>query len=1080
MVFDQQALSAPERTAIVEGDRTWSYGELKAGSEMLAQYVLHCNAGRNAPVAVLLPPGFTLVSSLLAIFRAGQIYLPVDAALPARRLHAIFEQTRPAVCITTASLAAVAEGIISKQAAYACRLIVLDGSQAPLVRHFENSTCLAETALTNLPAMDLPEVRPEDANYIFYTSGSTGEAKAILGCHDSLSHFIHWEIREFQLDQQCRVSQLSQFTFDASLRDILVPLCTGGTLCFPPADNRNNMPALIAWLEQQQVTLMHCVPSVFRLITRELMAEGEQGNKVRLPCLRHVLMAGEPLYGKDILNWRSTGAGHVELVNLYGTSETTMAKTFHRIADAPYDAAQPVHAGKPISNALIAVVNNGQLCRPGEIGEIYIITPFMTKGYYKNEVLTRSVFVQNPLVKDREEIVYRTGDYGMYLEDGSLEVLGRRDEQVKINGIRVELGEIRQAILRVPGVTNTEIIAVKNAAEENELICYYIAAKEMDDTLRTHVTVELGHHLVPSAFIRLDEFPLTINGKVDKKALPKPDRIVITDEAYVSPATLTEEKLEAIWKDLLGLVRVGTAVNFFKVGGSSLKLIKMVSQIFHELNVSIAFADVFANNTIRQLGAFIDTAVQAGATTIIPLPARAYYDVTPAQRRLWIYDKTSGQQHLYNIVHAVTLEGDIRPAALEQALAALMARHEILRTTFLNVGGEPRQRIHPAGKITTPFTYLDRQQHLQLYGGVPSIIHAEQQRRFDLETGPLFFATLVEMAEDRYCLIFNWHHIIADGWTQDVLLNDLLRLYRASRDQQEQALNPLRFQYRDYAEWANKQLEGKRLEDLERYWISRFAKPFVPATFPAERERNAIRAGQGASRDFLLDKEITDQLHALTQLSATTSFMVLHAIVNILLYRYTGNPDIVTGTPFSGRANPELQDQAGLYVNLLPLRMTIAEEDSFLAVLGSTRECIIGAHQHQDYPIDMLVQRLSLETRNGRMPMFNVLVQSQNNLECPLVPPDGIAVRQMALSAATSKADVTFNFQERGKEILASVEYDTELYSEKAMAAIVENFIRAARQLTALPGTLVKEVTITRAAGEAEEEKDFINMLQQL
>ncbi|ACU60868.1 condensation domain-containing protein [Chitinophaga pinensis] len=1076
-VFDQQAVTAPERVAVEEGRRSWTYKELKESSEALTQYLLHYNPATGTPVAVMLPPGFSLVSALLAVFRSGNIYMPLDASLPAKKLHTIFEQTRPAVCVTTLALASVAENIIREQSAFNCTMIVLDEELPVTVKHFEDSTYAGAETPGSIAFQPFPEIRPDDANYIIYTSGSTGEAKAIVGCHDSLSHFIHWEMNEFKLDNGVRVSQLSQFTFDASLRDVFVPLSIGGTLCFPPAGSRTNIPLLIEWLEESQINLVHCVPSIFKLITRSL---NTNTGKQLLPALKHILMAGERLYSKDVSQWRCIAGEHVELVNLYGTSETTMAKTFHRIKAVPEDPSAVIHVGRPLNNTMIAVVNGSRLCRAGEIGEIYIVTPFMTKGYYKNEALTRTVFVQNPLVTDREEIVHRTGDYGVYLEDGSVEVIGRKDEQVKVNGVRVELGEVKQAVLRLDGISGAEIIALKNTADENELICYYTSTEVKEDVLRTHLESELARYMLPAALIRMEEFPLTINGKVDKNALPKPEKVLISDDAYVAPQTPTENKLEAMWQELLGLTRVGTAINFFRVGGASLKVIKMVSQIFHVFNVSLTFADVFVNNTIRQLATLIDETVKTGGANIVPLPEKEYYDVTYAQRRLWIYDKLGGQKNLYNIVHAVELKGNIKPALIREALVALITRHEMLRTTFIEVDGEPKQRVHPVNSELIPFAYFDRQQQLELYGGIPSIVWAEQQREFNLETGPLFFNTLLQLDNDHYAMVFNWHHIIGDGWTQDVLLNDLLVLYNTLEGRGEQTLKPLRFQYRDYADWMNRQLQGERLKEMEEYWATRFAAPFTPATFPAQTDRNKARAGIGHSIDFLLDQETTRQLRALTQVSAVTDYISLHAIVNILLYHYSGTADIVTGAPFSGRPRLELQDQAGFYVNLMPLRVTLDPEDNFLTVLDKTRECITGAHKYQEYPIDMLVQRLGLDARFGRMPMFNILIQSQNNLEYPISDIEGMSVKQIELTVATSKVDVTFNFQENGDEILASIEYDTELYTEKGIRLVIENFLTVIRTLSRLPATKIKDITIERAVDEEEEEQSFMNALSQL
>jgi mycobactin peptide synthetase MbtE len=1043
-VFEQNAILYPERLAVVEEHKSYTYGRLKESAETLSLEIVRCGKENNTPVVVLLPPGFQLISSLLGVFRSGQIYLPLDPSFRPKRLRTIFDQARPGVCITNRAFAPVAASVLAELELYNCRIIVLEDLPA-----------------SPAPPEAMPEVRAGDANYIFYSSGTTGEAKAILGCHDSLSHFIHWEIGEFNLDSRCRVSQLSQHTFDASLRDIFVPLAAGGAALIPPAGCRTNIPLLVEWLERQEVTLVHCVPSVFRLITRELMFRKMNGDsQVQLPKLQHLLLAGEQLFGKDIADWRSTGAAHVELVNLYGTSETTMAKTFHRICNAPGDPSQAVHVGRPISNTVIAIIHDGNLCKPGEIGEIYIITPFMTLGYYRNEELTRLVFVQNPLVKDRKEIVYRTGDYGIYLDDGSVEVIGRTDDQVKVNGIRVEPGEVKHAVLRMQGITDAEIIAIRNTQDENELVCYYIAPRDMEEDLREYLTGEINSSLLPVAFIRMEEFPLTINGKINRKALPRIGKAVISDEAYVPSMTPTELRLEGIWKEILSLDRIGTAAEFLRIGGASLKLIKMVSRIYHEFNVSLTFADVFANQTIGRLAICVDQAVRHGATNITPLALKDFYDVTHAQRRLWIHDQISPKRNLYNIVQAFELEGEIQPACFLQALAALSCRHEILRTVFADIGGEPKQRVLAPEKMIPAFLFRSRAEFPAGSRNLEGLLQKEQAREFNLETGPLFVATLCETGSNRYSLIINWHHIISDGWSQDVLLNDLLLLYKGLSERQVPQLQPLRFQYKDYADWANKRLQGEHLVRLERYWISQFNTPFIPAVIPYSIGDRAGDTERGDSFDFVIDEETAATVLAFARQMNVTNFVVLFAAVQVILNRCTGNPDIVTGSPFSGRNTWDTDGQVGLYVNLLPLRVEIRDGDDFTEVVENCRDCITGAQQHQDYPIDMLIELLEQQLEGCRILMFNVLVQSQDNLEPGRSQLKGVTIREIELPAVTCKADITFNFQEKGKDMMASLEYDARLYDKDHIKTIMANFCTTLRLLTAQPGTRMRDISI--------------------
>ena len=1046
-VVDRIAGLYPDRTAIVDEDAAYTYVQLKAYADRLAGQIILHGKELHAPVMVLLPSGFRLIGAMLAVFRSAQIYLPVDPSFDPRRLQTIFDQVRPAICITSRSLQPLAARLTASQGAH---IIIA-----------EDIPALSDNAVTSPEARPEsgPEIRPEDPNYIFYTSGSTGEPKAILGCHDSLSHFIHWEIHEFDLDSHCRVSQLSQHTFDASLRDILVPLAVGGVVCVPPAAARTNIPLLVDWLERQQITLIHCVPSVFRMIATELVLRKAAG--IRLPRLQYLLMAGEQLFARDILHWRDTGAAHVQLVNLYGTSETTMVKSFHRIDKIPEDPTQAIHAGKPINNTIIAVIRDHSLCRPGEVGEVYIITPFMTLGYYKNEELTRLAFVQNPLVHDREELVYRTGDYGIYLDDGSVEILGRRDDQVKVNGIRVELGEVKRAVLRFAAISDAEVIALKNARDENELVCYYVASRDMDEELRNFLPGEVHPAAIPSAYRRMDEFPLTINGKVDRKMLPKVAAVLIPDDAYFTAVTPTEQKLENIWKELLGLDRVGTAAAFFKIGGASLKLIRMVSMIFHEFNVSVTFADAFANQTIGELARLVDQALQQQQGAITPLPAKEYYELSGAQQRLWAHDRVDSRKNLYNIVQAFELTGPLHPHLLLEALTALTARHEILRTVFVDVDGRPKQVIlDNAGK----FVYYTEVAFAAKFDNVRDLMRREQEYEFDLTSGPLFRASLCKTAPGTWCLVLSWHHIIFDGWSQDVLLHDLTRLYNGFVSGRDPGLQPLPFQYKDYADWIGRQLQGARLDELELYWTSQFNTPFVPVSIPYSRDNQRHDGTAGDTVTMALDMPAAAGLRACAKDLAVTNFTVLFAAVQVLLNRCTGSGDIVTGSPWSGRNRWGTEGQLGLYVNLLPSRIAVAEQDTFAEIVSQCRECLLGADQHQDYPINMLTELL--EQRNGRMLMFNILVQSQNDLDPGFTGLEGIAAREIQLGGITSKAELTFNFQEKDDRIIASIEYDTSLYERTYIVDILDSLFKIVRLITTKPDTRVKDVHLSKKVYE--------------
>ncbi|MBD0260741.1 MAG: AMP-binding protein, partial [Cytophagales bacterium] len=567
--------------------------------------------------------------------------------------------------------------------------IIVLGSQGQISMGREDGTLV--------PATAGPEGNPdrvvgaEAGSYIVLTSGSTGEAKAVLGKCDSLFHYIKWVNAEFGFDTSHRVALISQITFDASIMDVWMAMTSGATICIPDFAARENIYKLIGWIEGGRISCIHCVPSVFRLITKHLKSLGEEKRHFR--SLKYVMLAGEPLYNKDITSWRSVVA-EAEVVNLYGTTETTINNTFHRIGAVAGNPAQTIHVGKPVDHSFILILNpRNKLCKIGEAGDVYIKSKYYTKGYYGNEALTRRQFVQNPL-SDVPDLIYRTGDSGRYLADRNLEVLGRKDDQVKINGIRVELREIERAVMGQEGLREVALKVYKGSDLETVLICYYTSPEKIDPAVvRKRLSESLNENLIPPYIFQLDAFPLNINGKVDKKALPLPLELLKDEINYEPCQDPVEEKLESIWQEILHCSLIGRNTSFFRMGGQSLKAIQLISRVYKTFKADVSLADFFENPTIRQLAEFIRGAVKGQYETIVRIEEQDYYDVSDAQKRLWVLSQSAEGNTAYNIFKAYLLEGDIEVDAFEKAVAALFAQHESLRTHFVRVDNEPRQRV---------------------------------------------------------------------------------------------------------------------------------------------------------------------------------------------------------------------------------------------------------------------------------------------------------------------------------------------------------------------------------------------------
>lgn len=574
LLFQDTAQRDPGAIAISEGQTTTTYGTLNERSNGIAALLGEHGVRPGTVVGMWFRPCAGYVAAMLGAMKCGAAFLPLDPATPDRRLESILATAEPALIVTGPAAADELSGALSR-ASTDLPAVSIDAA-APR----ETVSC--------------PDPGPGSPCYLMFTSGSTGTPKAVAGVHGGLCHFIQWEIAEFGLGTDCRVSLLAAPTFDVSLRDILAPLLSGGTLCIPD-DLRSGVH--LDWVQAQGITHMHCVPSVFRLFIHELR-EGEMA----LPALRRILLAGEPLYARDVEAWREKMGYETELVNLYGPTETTLAKAFYRIAEIPVTENGMIPLGRPIPDGSLLVIRDGTLCGAGEIGEIYVRTPHRSLGYYGDPVLTAERFIPNPLSGDPEDVVYRTGDLGRYGADDVVEFVGRLDNQVKINGIRVELGEVEHNLRRHPDITEAAAAAHPNAEGGLTLAAYFTSEQDLSaDSVRRHLAGYMSVNTLPGHIVRLDSLPLNLHGKVDRKALPKPEDMLYADSGCSAPEGEIEEKLAVLWSQVLGIERVGVDRAFLDLGGDSLKAIRLVGQVFKNFGVELELGVLFEDATIRSV-----------------------------------------------------------------------------------------------------------------------------------------------------------------------------------------------------------------------------------------------------------------------------------------------------------------------------------------------------------------------------------------------------------------------------------------------------------------------------------------------
>jgi len=1040
----------PAAGAIETSGITLSYQQLDRASRHLAARLTRLGCGRGDVVGLYLPASPLYVLSLLGVARAGAAFMPLDVRAPAHRLAQMCSQTRPRCLITTADL----QDALAESGYTAASLMLLD--QTDLIQ--------GSAALSACSGM----AEPDDLAYVIFTSGSTGKPKAIAGQHKGLSHFIHWEMQTFGLVTDCRTAFMAAPTFDVSLRDILVPLLAGGTLCIPAAEERQRVDRLIDWLERARINTLHCVPSLFRLMIRELDSQARPER--RLSSLQRILLAGEPLYARDVLAWRAVQGESVELVNLYGPSETTLAKAFHRITTVPVQGSTPIPVGQALPNTLLLVIKGNRLCGPGEIGEIHIKTPFRTLGYYQDPEQTARCFIPNPLTGEADDIVYRTGDMGRYLPDQGVELLGRLDNQIKLNGVRIELGDVEQAVLAHEAPREAVVVLQTLKAGEQALVCYYVVDTPLSpQALREFVASRLPEAMIPAYFVEMAALPLNLHGKVDRKALPLPEAVLYQDQAFVPAETPLQTRLAAIWAEVLGLERVSIDHRFLETGGNSLKAMRVLSRILGEIRVDINLRDFFAHDTVRTLAACIENLSASRLPALIPREPRPDYPLTHAQTRMWVLQQMHIDAIAYSLPEAQLIEGELDVKRLEQALTGLISRHESLRTVFVETVDGLRQKILPEWTVNLPV--LDYRLATDAEIRVSEHIAADHLQAFDLARGPLFRTTLYRLpdgsgGQPRHIWSFNIHHIITDGWSLRILIEELGQLYRG------ESLVALPLHYRDYSLWLDDLSGSEIMQAQADYWHRRLADEPEPLDLRTDRPRPAVQTFKGATLHRVLEAEITRSLNALCQRQGVSLFMLLAASLQTLLYRYTGQTDITLGTVVHGRTDSQLDQVVGLFVNTLVLRSPLAGHERFCDRLAAMKTAVLEAFDHALYPFDRLVNEVAQRRDMSRHPLFDVMLVHQNIDVDPLrLGETRVTDFGQAHYWETSRFDLTLHVSEETDHLRLDWNYNLDLFLPQTVTVLMAHFERLLQAVVAECTLTLQDLSLM---GEAEQQRVIV------
>ncbi|MBE4753750.1 amino acid adenylation domain-containing protein, partial [Corallococcus sp. ZKHCc1 1396] len=1027
IAFAQQAARTPEAPAVRFNDTVLSFAQLNTRANQLARHLRTLGVGPEVRVALCFERSVDMLVALLAVMKAGGAYVPLDPAWPEQRRAFALQDCASPVLLTQRHLptSGLPEGLT---------VVSVDGRETPWA---------------SLPQHDLePIATPEHLAYVIYTSGSTGTPKGVMVRHGSVINLRAALKRTVYqgLPSGTRVSLNAPLAFDASVQQ-LVQLLDGHCLCIVPEATRQDAEAMVAWQRQHQVAAIDCTPSLLRLLLQAGLLEGNAAPTLLVP-------GGEAL---DEATWNTLAASErTRTFNVYGPTECTVdATTF-----AVRQGTKPTLGG-PLLNTRAYVLNpNLQPVPVGVAGELFIAGEGLARGYLGRPHLTAERFVPNPFSTSAGERMYRTGDKARWKEDGTLEYLGRIDFQVKLRGFRIELGEIEVALQGHPSIQNVTVLVREDVPGDQRLVAYVVASNPDPSDLRAFLKQRLPEYMVPATFVALDTFPLTPNGKVDRKALPAPKADTARREHYVAPRTSTEQRLATLWAQVLRVERISRQAHFFELGGHSLLATQVVSRIRTAFGVELPLRALFEAPTLDQLALRIEHADHTGALPF-PRPMPRTNDPLPlsfAQQRLWFLDQLQPGDPSYNIPFALWLDGALDAAALEQAFTELVHRHEALRTTLHDEGGTPVQRIHAPAPF--PLAVLDLSTHEAPETEARRLAHADARRPFDLARGPLLRATLLRLSEHEHVLLLNLHHVVSDGWSSGVLVREVAALYEAFRQGRPSPLPELPIQYADYAVWQRQWLAGDVLARQVAWWKRQLAGAPTQLDLPTDFPRPPVPSNRGAKVPVRLSRDLSRAVESLAQREGATPFMVMLSSWQLLLSSYSGQDDLLVGTPIAGRRHMEAEGLIGFFVNTLVLRARVDTTRSFRQLLAQVRESTLGALEHQDVPFEKLVEELQPQRDLSRSALFQAFFSMQNlPVQAQALP--SLSLRPLGDEAEDlAKFELSLDLNETPEGIIGSLQYRVDLLSQATAARMATHFQTLLEVLTAQPDLRLSEVPL--------------------
>lgn len=1014
-LFRQTCSLHADKTAVADLNTTLSFRQLDRQSDYLAAIFAQLQqTSTEAVIGIMMDRSAAMLATMLGIMKCGCAYLPLDPSFPEKRIRYIIENSGCAVIAADKqyhSFLKSIEGVMLLD-------VTLPG-EMQLPRHAFQSKAVAGSLA-----------------YIMYTSGSTGQPKGVEIQHLALVNFLLSMQSKPGIDVHDRLLAVTSYSFDISLLELFLPLIAGATVYIAGQPVVSDPAALMQLMQQFSPTIMQGTASLWNM----LFVAGWQGD-----AALKVLCGGEPLNHTTAIGLTG-GCG--EVWNVYGPTETTIWSTANELTDA----AGASVIGTPIANTTVYILDPWLNLQPvNSVGEIFIGGAGLARGYRNNAEATSQRFLENPFVPGQR--MYRTGDLGKMLNNGKIEFCGRADDQVKVRGHRIELGEIEKQLLLMENISEAVAGTVPGSDGINYLVAWVVLHKscyiaDIAEGLKEF----LPSYMIPSRIVPVKQIPLTPNGKIDRKSLASQTHVTAADERIkILPQNAGQQSLKLLWEEVLNEKEIGIADNFFLLGGHSLNGVRLMRRIEEHFDVRLPLRVLFSHPTIQKLYPVIAQQKTKLETGITSTALAADYPLAPNQTGIWVACQSDNGNRAYNMSGAFQIDGQLSEHALETAFLQCMARHESLRTVFIEVNGLPRQKIIAPDKIG-----FHLHKHTVRSGeSVEDLVNNYTDTAFHLQQGPLINACLLKIKPDRHLLVCNVHHLISDEWSLQVLMSDLAAFYKAGITESEASLKTLHIQYKDYAVWRYGQLAGKNADAVRQFWMQQLQHYRFTPSMPVDKEELLEFQYEGDSIEFSIGEENTAAFRQMLAKENATLFMGLTAVLRMLLYHVAGLQDQCIAVPFSGRTEAGTEDQVGMYANTLPLRTVVDGEMNFMHLLHTVRSALLAMDEHQSYPLTQIMEDLHFSSPA----LFDILMVLQDK-DLKMGKTDGfpgLMVQPYPVKRATSRFLLNFEFYETGSVIKCCLVYRSDLLFAETVHALTKKFVKLLEMVNVSPRTLIKD-----------------------